>query len=94
MGPALAMHTTAGTGTSRTRPEVSDDVAFLDYNYLQSIRCPLMPTIQITSKTPYLLYWKLVFMGVLRDTIRPEPISVEGDPGMKIMIFDESCMND
>ncbi len=33
-------------------------------------------------------------MGVLRDTIRPEPISVEGDPGMKIMIFDESCMND
>ncbi len=53
-----------------------------------------MPTIQIMSKTPYLLYWKLVFMGVLRDTIRPEPISVEGDPGMKIMIFDESCMND
>lgn len=66
----------------------------LEYNYLQSIQCPLMPTIQITSKTPYLLYWKLVFLGVLRDTIRPEPISVEGDPGMKIMIFDESCMND
>ena len=52
-----------------------------------------MPTIQIKSKTPYLLYWKLVFEGVLRDSILPEPINVEGDPGMKIMIFDESCMN-
>ena len=53
-----------------------------------------MPTIQIKSKTPYLMYWKLVFEGVLRDSIHPEPISVEGDSGMKIMIFDETCMND
>ena len=53
-----------------------------------------MPTIQIRSKTPYLLYWKLVFEGVLRDSVSPEPISIEGDPGMKIMIFDETCMND
>ena len=39
-----------------------------------------MPTIQIKSKTPHLLYWKLVFEGVLRDSILPEPINVEGDP--------------
>jgi len=52
-----------------------------------------MPTIQIKSRTPHLLYWKLVFEGVLRDSILPEPINVEGDPGMKIMIFDETCMN-
>ena len=62
-------------------------------NYNQS-QCTLMPTIQIMSKTPYLMYWKLVFVGVLRDSVHPEPISVEGDPGMKIMIFDETCMND
>jgi hypothetical protein len=62
-------------------------------NYNQS-QCSAMPTIQIKSKTPYLMYWKLVFEGVLRDSIRPEPISVEGDSGMKIMIFDETCMND
>ena len=52
-----------------------------------------MPTIQIKSKTPHLLYWKLVFEAVLRASILPEPINVEGDPEMKILIFDESCMN-
>ena len=61
--------------------------------YNQS-RLQIMPTIQIVSKTPYLLYWKLVFEGVLRDSVQPEAISVEGEPGMKIMIFDETCMND
>ena len=62
-------------------------------NYIRS-QCSLMPTIQITSKTPYLMYWKLVFEGVLRDSVHPEPISVEGESGMKIMIFDGTCMND
>lgn len=45
------------------------------------------------SKTPYLMYWKLVFEGVLLDSVLPDPISVEGETGMKIMIFDETCMN-
>ena len=62
-------------------------------NYNQS-QCLLMPTIRIVSKTPYLMYWKLVFEGVLRDSVRPESISVEGSPGMKIMIFDGTCMDD
>jgi hypothetical protein len=88
------MHPSAGTGTSRTRLNVPDDLVIISIiiNNNQS-KCLLMPTIQIMSKTPYLMYWKLVFEGVLRDSVRPEPISVEGEPGMKIMIFDETCMN-